>query len=511
MTSIRSGLAWNYGGRFIGFLILVVATPLQIRYLGISAYGVVGLALTLQSLVSLFDFGLGATVHRELARRSASACLGNRSAAVVRTLEWIYWTLAATVGAILVGVSPLLAKNWLVSTTPETLTWPIILASAAIAVHLPLGFYSAALTGLQQQATVNVLHVSANLLKYGGGVVVAALSNGSLPHFFAWTLFAAVVSIVAYRGILMTVLPGDSRLRLNQVDRRGLFRFSAGASAISIGLLLISQIDKLLVSRLVGVEEFAYYSLGGTVVGGLYLLYQPVVSTFAPRLAQAVGAGDAQQVSRLYHTGSQILNATVFPAAVVTAVFSPEVVFLWTRSADITESTAPIVTALMPGAIFGAAACMPFSLVRAAGWTSMPSLILVLTLVVLVPALSLTTGVYGPLGAATTWSIAVIVQSTVVAMLLHRRLLRGEFLKWLTADVGRPIAVSLLTCAAVRVVVPTPGSLLAMTGVVAFASAAALTAALLSTAVTREHLLTSAHKVSQWLATHRAVARTDEL
>jgi O-antigen/teichoic acid export membrane protein len=404
---------------------------------------------------------------------------------IARQLERAYWSMAVLVGLVLVGASPWIAGSWLKSDSPVSLAAPLAYACVGIAANLPIGFYAAGLIALQRQVLVNTLYVSSNILKFGGSVVVAAATDGSLRSFFLWMVAASGISVAAYAIALRSCLPRTSPSRLTSEARAAMWRFTFGVSAVSVGLLLLSQSDKILVSRFVGVEQFAYYSLAGTVIGGLSLLYQPVVSTFAPKLAQSYGSQDLQRLSALYHASNQVLAATVFPAAVVIAMFSSEVVFLWTRSARITAETGPLVMALMPGAMAGAAVYMPYSLLRAAGWTAMPSKVLFSTLIVLVPVLSLVVTQWGAVGAAMTWSAVVVLQAAVIVFLMHRRLLTGELTTWLTADVGAPLCASLITCFTLRVLFPTQASPLAMFEVLLVTSLLTLAAAVLSTEATR--------------------------
>ena len=62
--------------------------PLYVRYLGIEAYGVVGLLGLLQGLASVLDLGLTTTVGREVARMSVVGAEAGRIRSTVRTLEF---------------------------------------------------------------------------------------------------------------------------------------------------------------------------------------------------------------------------------------------------------------------------------------------------------------------------------------------------------------------------------------------------------------------------------------
>src|SRR5665647_830370 len=71
-----------------GLLTLALA-PLYIRFLGIEAYGVIGIYGTVQTLLTVLDLGLGVAFARELARLSAHPNSGPTIHDWFRTVELI--------------------------------------------------------------------------------------------------------------------------------------------------------------------------------------------------------------------------------------------------------------------------------------------------------------------------------------------------------------------------------------------------------------------------------------
>ena len=57
----------NFLGRGWGALLSIALTPVYIKFLGIEAYGLIGVFITLQSLLSILDMGLGTAANREMA------------------------------------------------------------------------------------------------------------------------------------------------------------------------------------------------------------------------------------------------------------------------------------------------------------------------------------------------------------------------------------------------------------------------------------------------------------
>src|SRR5207248_46153 len=97
MTSVRKNIIANLVGNGLTAILALVLVPLYIKFLSIEAWGVVGIFISLQSFCVLLDFGLAATLTRELARLSAQKDKAQEMRDLVRTLELIYWA-----GAVLV-------------------------------------------------------------------------------------------------------------------------------------------------------------------------------------------------------------------------------------------------------------------------------------------------------------------------------------------------------------------------------------------------------------------------
>ena len=51
---------------------------------------------------------------------------------------------------------------------------------------------------------------------------------------------------------------------------------------------------------------------------------------------------------------------------------------------------------------------------------------------------------YGPMGAAGLWLVLNIVYVLLEMPFMHRRLLRGEALRWYVFDIGMPLGITLL-------------------------------------------------------------------
>src|ERR1700693_5376812 len=95
MTSrVSINVLVNFLGRGWGAFLSIAFTPLYIKFLGMEAYGLIGVFITLQALLGILDMGLGTAANREMAVLSAGEGNVPQIRNFVRTLEWIYWGVA---------------------------------------------------------------------------------------------------------------------------------------------------------------------------------------------------------------------------------------------------------------------------------------------------------------------------------------------------------------------------------------------------------------------------------
>jgi O-antigen/teichoic acid export membrane protein len=213
---------------------------------------------------------------------------------------------------------------------------------------------------------------------------------------------------------------------------------------ITIFAIILSQLDKVILSKLLSLEMFGYYILAGTVCNVVpNMLVGPVFNALFPKFSALVAQGDEIELTRLYHQGTQLMTVIVVPVALVLAFFSYDVLLLWTRSVRTAGEAAPIVSILIFGMALNALMNLPYALQLSHGWTSIGLRITLFLIVTLVPAIIYMTMRYGAIGAASVWVCLNAIYMLIGAPLTHRRLLRHELSHWAMKDIGIPVLAAL--------------------------------------------------------------------
>jgi O-antigen/teichoic acid export membrane protein len=485
MSQLQRNIVANFVGKGWSALMGVIFIPLYIKFMGIEAYGLVGFFLTLQSIVSLMDAGLSTTLNRELAYYSAQPEQAQEMQDVVRTLETIYWG-----GAILIGVAVLLlaepiAQYWIKAETlsVNTVQRAVQLMGLILVLQWPFFFYASGLLGLQRQVLHSGLDAFWYTLRYAGAVAVLWLVSPSIVAFFSWQIIVSVISTVLMATALWRCLPPSRQApRFHGYLLRTIWRFTAGMSAVAGTFMLLTQMDKIILSKTLPLEMFGYYSLAGSIVFGLAAtMISPLFTAFFPRFSQHIAAGDTEGLKQLYHRGCQLMSVIILPVAVIVALFSREILFLWTRDAMTVQHTHKIVSFLIIGTALHGLINIPYALQLAYGWTSLMLCTNIIAMVVLAPLLVVVTPYYGVLGAGAVWVALNFGYVLITLQLMHRRLLRGEGWRWYLEDTGLPLVTVWLVAGIGRWLLPTGKSvtilLLSLAGVYGCTFIAAVLAA----------------------------------
>lgn len=431
------GVGWNG-------LLTIVATPWYIALLGMEGYGLVGFWLVLQAVLSLLDLGLGATALREFAAADGLREGARRRVDLLLTLECIYWPIAALLAVVLFAGGGWVAGHWLniTSFSEASVTRSIQWMAIAIGVQFPNALYFSGLAGLQRQGTLNALQMTGNTLRHGGGVAVLYWRPDPALFFLVQAVVTALQTL-ATRAVLWRLSREQSRdrPRLQWGLIKGVWRFSAGMASTTIAGVLLANTDRLALSKLMPASELGKYALAWTAAGLLQLGIQPFYRAYFPRFTQLFAAGDAEGLRREYYQGCRLVAAFIIPLAAMGWVFAPEIFRVWTGSADAT--VVRVFRWLLLG--LGAAGLMwlPAAFQQAHGWTRLHAAMMLGALVVGVPSLWWTIGLWGAAGATAVWVLHGVSDATLGLWLMHKRLLRGELVSWCRAVILPPLLVTL--------------------------------------------------------------------
>jgi O-antigen/teichoic acid export membrane protein len=488
----------NFLGRGWAGIVSLIFVPIYIRFLGVDAYGLIGIYVSLLALLGVLDMGLSTTLSRQLARLSASPDAKGEARRLVRTMEVVYWTTGAAVGAGIIAISPLIAHHWVHSERipPETVRHSIMIMGCVAAFEWPAALYSGGLTGLQRQVTLNVIRGGVGTLQALGAALIVWLISPTVIAYFAWQAAMMIVqAALLARALWWSLEPGGGPAKFDVALLRKNSAFAAGMTGIAFLATILTQLDKVILSRFLTLEEFGYYALAFNVANAVGMLVQPIFVAVFPRLSQVALTGDEGAAASLYHRTCQLLSVVVVPAAATIILFSREALVLWLRNPITADRTYGLLSVVLIGSVLNGIATMPFMLQLAYGWTRLSVVKNLLAVAVSVPLLLLLITRLGAMGGAIAWVVLNAGYVVLEVPIMHRRLLTGEMRRWYVTDNAMPMAVVAAICVLSRALLPASASgtltffWLAGTWLVS-AAAAAGAVGLLAPATLRSYLRT---------------------
>lgn len=483
----RRNIVANYIGQGWRVLMQLAFVPLYIKYLGIEAYGLIGLFAALQAWLVLLDLGMRPSLGREMARFTAGARDVESIRDLLRSVELVALAMGAAVGLAIAAGSTMAANHWIrsVNLSPGAASQAIALMGAVASLRLIENVYISSVAGLQRQVLENAFSALMATVRGLGAVAVLAWVSPTIQAFFVWQTAVSLVSTVVFSRLAWRLLPKGARpARFSVQQLRSVWRFASGMTVISLLALLLTQVDKILLSRLLSLDAFGYYALAGAVAGALYSVVGPITTAYYPRLTQLVTGADHTALRAEYHHGAQLISVLLGAASIILIVFGDRVLLLWTADPELVSNAGPVLRVLAFGTLLNGLMWLPYQLQLAHGWTGLTVKVNAVAVAILIPAIVWITPLYHALGAAWVWVVLNVGYVLVGIALMHRRILPGEKWRWYLQDTVNPLLAGAATAWVCRLAMPAdPGRFAEMFMLLASAAAIAAAAALAAPAI----------------------------
>ena len=442
--SVRHNIAANFAGKAWRGIFGLAFVPIYIKLMGVEVYGLIGIFMSLTALLALLDMGLSATLNRELSRLSVAEDSAQESRNLVRTFEVIYWVIGFLIGIVVVVLAPVITKHWINSpnVSNEIIEQALLIMGLLLAFQWPGTIYTGGLRGIQRQVLLNVVQGVSIMVKHFGAVLVLLFISPSIVLFFYWQAFVALFTTFVLAACLWKSLPKAEK---KSIFDKGLlvknWKFTSGMIGISVMVVLLTQLDKIILSKMLTLEMFGYYMLAFSVANVLLSLVNPVHSALFPRLSQLVAGGSESEISEVYHKGCQLVSVILLPVAVTLVFFAEEMLILWVGNPVVVSNAHMILSLLIIGTVINGLMTLPYTLQLAYGWTKLTLYKTIVAVILLVPLMVWMVQMYHGIGAALVWIILNVGLLIFEIPIMHQRLLKNEMGKWYRRDIILPVLV----------------------------------------------------------------------
>ena len=454
---LKRNLIANYLGQGWKALMSLAFIPLYIKYLGIESYGLIGIFALLQSWLGLLDMGMKPTLSREMARATAGAHSAQSIRDLLRSIEILTVAVACVIAISIWAASVWLASDWLrAEKLPlTTVTEAFTIMGVVSALSFIEGIYSSSLVGLQRQILLNGLSSATATLRGLGAVGILIWASPTLEAFFIWQGFVSILSLIVLGSATYLALPKATTWgRFSLTELLSVWRYAGGMLGITLLSLLLMQVDKILLSKLISLTDYGYYSLAAVAAGALNLVGAPINQAWFPRLSELYARKNQKALIKIYHQGAQLVSVVMGSAGLVLIVFAAQILHLWTGDVQLAHRVAPLVSVLVLGNLLNGLMWIPYQTQLAHGWTGWAIRINIVGVLLIVPAILWAVPRYGALGAAWVWVSLNIGYVLIGIHFMYRKIMKGEKWRWYTNDLFSPLLAATFGTLLVRWLAP---------------------------------------------------------
>lgn len=446
---LKKNILFNYLGQLYLSAIGICIFPLYLKYIGGEAYGLVGFFVMLQTWMLLFDLGMSPTLSRQVAISNAQGDSKDLKR-LLRSLETIFFVIAAVISILMYAFSDMIAKKWLIikELNINEVAVCIALMGGVVSFRWFTTLYKSGINGYERQVWINVANIIVITLRLPVALFIFIFIHNPLVIYFLYQLIISLCELIIFQRKMYNCLPETSRnIKIPLISGnilKKVFPFAVGTAYTAGIWVLLTQLDKLLLSKVLTLSDFGFFSLVATLVGGILMLSTPVSNAILPRLTALLSQGKLEQLVNIYNLSTKFVCCIIFPITTIMICFPYQVIYGWTGNAMTSKWAEDILPLYALGNALLAVIGFQYYLQYAYGKLRLHVLYNTVLAIISIPAVYYCATRYGAIGTGYVWVCLNIITLFFWTYIVHNKFLPGIHFKWLTREVIFPALLTFL-------------------------------------------------------------------
>ena len=293
MNQVKAGSVLTYVQMALNTVISLVYTPVMLRLLGQSEYGLYSTISSVISMLSVLNLGFSSSYMRFYMRYKVEADYQG-----IAKLNGLFMTIFSIIGMVALALGLFLSFNLEMVfdrglTTEEYAKAQIlmIMFSVSLGLSFPMSVFSSIITAHEKFVFQKVLNMGKTVLSPLLTIPMLLLGYGSIGMV---AVTVGVTLIVDIGNMIYCFTRLNARFSFGKWQK-GLFKQIAVFSSFIAVNMIVDQIntnvDKVIIGRFRGTGEVSVYNIGATLSGYVQLFAIAVSSVFTPRIHTIVASG----------------------------------------------------------------------------------------------------------------------------------------------------------------------------------------------------------------------------
>lgn len=435
--SLRNNIVANYFSQAYVAVVGILTVPFYVRHMGTEAFGLIGFYTMLQAWFQLLDAGLSTTLAREASRYSGGACDAPTLVRLNRVLERVFLAIGLVGTLFFFFFAETITHRWLQvgDLPPREVANSVQLMGLIIAFRWVSCLYRGVVTGFEQQVWLGSFNVGVATARFLLCLPVVILVDASPTTYFSYQVVVSLLETIGLYWKASRLLPqGAPAASPVAGTLRAPLKFASGVAFTSIVWVLVTQVDKLLLSKLLPLSTYGEFSLAVLLASGINLLAAPIGAALLPRLTNTAAA-DETGTRTLYARYTQVTCLAMFPAAFTLYSCASPVLFAWTGDEALARSASTVLSLYSLGNAVMGVASFAYYIQYAKGNIRLHLIGNAMLAVIYLPTVLWVAREHGATGAAAAWLVMNTIYLVAWVPLVHRLLVPGLHLSWMSRDV----------------------------------------------------------------------------
>jgi O-antigen/teichoic acid export membrane protein len=440
---LARNILFNFIGKGYSAIINVLVLPFYLSYLSAEAFGVIGFFTVLLGWLTLLEVGLSSIMLRESAKLGKVIELKK----ILRTVEFFFLGLAILIVFLVSRGSEWLANDWLQveSLNLDQVIYSIEIMSVLISLKLISSMYKGVISGHEDQVWLNIHTILINTFKFLGGLLVIIYVSSDLSIYFEYQLIIGMFELVwiflrAYKFVPRTnywVRPTYNAIK-NSIP------FGLSILYTSALWVIFIQIDKLILSHILSLEKFGYYTLVVVIVNGIgVMISSPIGDAVKPRMVKLINENKVDEMIRLYRGSTKSTSILSFSICGIFATFPEQLIYAWSGNLTAAKWSSSILTWYIMGSAMLMLSYFQFFLQFAYGKLRHHVQGATFFGILQILVMSISAYEYGAIGASIAWFFIQFITLFFWSAYIHGKFLPGLHSKWILKDVLQVMIVNI--------------------------------------------------------------------
>ena len=313
--------------KLLPIVLSLILMPQILEIVGFEAFSILGYIAIFTQIFGFFDLGLSTLILKKIAQNNQ-----NKVSNEIVTIEWLYVIIGFLIFFLILLFSQFLTSYWVPfqSLNGISIQSYFILIGLLIFAQWPISLYHNALFGFDKQILANFIYLGISIIKISVGYFIV-LKTTSIWYFIVFQIVMVSFHLLILNLIFnIKMIKFKIRWNIFYQNTKNLKSWILPFLVIGICVLIATDLDKLLISKLLTTKEFALFSLIMPIVSGIFLLNTNIKTATFPQISKDVISNSFQN----FNTFQNYYFLISIPILVFSLIASKSFIWVWTRNID---------------------------------------------------------------------------------------------------------------------------------------------------------------------------------